>query len=189
MGEAFEIPIGPSLPGPRRYVLPQGTEHRTQRVILTIHDMAIFYPTNNFEMTFTTVLYRPKFKSISGRRSALRADRRPVHRLDPFLPNDIDIKCFVDILMIRSIRSPYGKTSLWTAAQGKNRPHLLPGDHASDPRNGDEGEMLHFLGCRETTHSWAYLPFTALSSLISVRCTTSYGRINFIRNCDPRPTL
>ena len=98
-------------------------------------------------MTFNEVLYRPVFKSIIGRRSALRADRRPVHRLDTFFPNDIAMKCFVDILMIRIVRSPHGKTALRTAPQGKNRPHLLPGDHARAPGIGDEGEMLHFL-CR-----------------------------------------
>lgn len=57
------------------------------------------------------------------------------------------MKYFVDILMFRIVRAPHGKTALWTAAQGKNRPNLLPGDHASDPRNGDEGEMLHFRYC------------------------------------------
>jgi hypothetical protein len=96
-------------------------------------------------MTFITVLYRPLFKSISGRPSALRAERRPVHRLDTFFPNDIAMKCFVDILMIRIVRFQHGKAALRTAPQGKNRPHLLPGDHAGAPRNGDKGEMLYFL--------------------------------------------
>ena len=109
-------------------------------------------------MTFNEVLYRPSFKSISGRRSALRADRRPVHRLDPFILNDIDMKCFVDILMIRIVRSPHGKTTLWTASQGKNRPHVLPGDHAGTPGNGEEGEMFHFLSSREITLRWPYMP-------------------------------
>jgi hypothetical protein len=109
-------------------------------------------------MTFITVLYRSNFKSKSGRPSALRADRRPVHRLESFFPNDYEMKCFVDILMIRIVGFPYGKTALRTAAQGKNRPHLLPGDHAGAPRNGDEREMLHFIGCRETSHRWSYMP-------------------------------
>jgi hypothetical protein len=76
-------------------------------------------------MTFIAVLYRPLFKSMGGRPSALRAERRPVHRLDTIFPNDIDMKCFVDILMIRIVRSPHGKTALWTATQGKNRTHPL----------------------------------------------------------------
>jgi hypothetical protein len=77
-------------------------------------------------MTLITVLYRPNFKSISGRRSTLRADRRPVHRLESFFLNNNEMKCFVDILMIRIVRSPHGKATFWTAPQGKNRPHLLP---------------------------------------------------------------
>ena len=68
------------------------------------------------------------------------------------------MKYFVDILMFRIVRSPYGKTALRTAAQGKNRPHLLPGDHAGAPGNGDEGEMLHFLRCREINHRWSNVP-------------------------------
>jgi hypothetical protein len=68
------------------------------------------------------------------------------------------MKDFVDILMIRIVRSPHGKTALRTTAQGKNRPHFLPGDHAGASGNGDEGEMLHF-GCRrETTHRWYNVP-------------------------------
>jgi hypothetical protein len=108
-------------------------------------------------MTFITVLYRPLFKSISGRPSALRAERRPVHRLDPFFPNDIDMKCFVDILMIHIVRSLNGKTAYWTAPQGKNRPHPHPGDHAGASRNGDEGELLHFLYRGEVTHRWPHV--------------------------------
>ena len=64
------------------------------------------------------------------------------------------MKHFVDILMIRIVRSPNGKTALWTAAQGKSRPDLLPGDHAGAPGNGDKGEMLHFLRRREANHRW-----------------------------------
>ena len=109
-------------------------------------------------MTFITVLYRPYFKSKSGRPSALWAERRPIHRHDPFFPNDIEMKCFVDILMIRIVRSPHGKATFWTAPQGKNRPHLHPGDHASDPRNGDEGEMLQFRRRGEINHRWPYMP-------------------------------
>jgi hypothetical protein len=109
-------------------------------------------------MTLITVLYRPNFKSIGERRSTLRAERRTLHRLESFFLNEIDRKCFMDILMIRIVRSPHGKTPFWTASQGKNRPHLLPGDHASDPRNGDEGEMLHFIHRREATHRWSYVP-------------------------------
>ena len=60
--------------------------------------------------------------------------------------------------MFRIVRSPHGKTTFRTAPQGKNRPHLLPGDHAGAPGNGDEGEMLHFLHRRETTHRWSYVP-------------------------------
>jgi hypothetical protein len=60
--------------------------------------------------------------------------------------------------MFRIVRSPYGKTALRTAAQGKNRPHLLPGDHASDPRNGDEGEGLHFIRRRKIANRWPYVP-------------------------------
>ena len=59
--------------------------------------------------------------------------------------------------MFRIVRFPHGKTTFRTAAQGKNRPHLLPGDHAGAPRNGGEGEMLHFLHRRETNHHWYYL--------------------------------
>jgi hypothetical protein len=77
---------------------------------------------------------------------------------DPYFLKDIAMKYFVDILMFRIVRSPHGKTALWTAAQGKNRPHLLPGDHAGAPGNGDEGETLHFSYRRETTHRWVYLP-------------------------------
>jgi hypothetical protein len=98
-----------------------------------------------------------KFKSIGERRPALRAERRPLHRHDSFFPNDIAMKCFVDILMIRIVRSPHGKATFWTAPQGKNRPHLLTGDHASDPRNCDEGEGLHFLRRRETARRWTHM--------------------------------
>jgi hypothetical protein len=64
----------------------------------------------------------------------------------------------MDILMIRIVRSPHGKTTFWTASQGKNRPHLLPGDHASDPRNGNKREMLHFRHSREADHRWSNVP-------------------------------
>ena len=67
------------------------------------------------------------------------------------------MKCFVDILMFRIVRFPHGKTALWTAAQGKNRPHLLPGDHAGAPGNGGKGEMLRFIRRRETSHRWPYM--------------------------------
>ena len=56
------------------------------------------------------------FKSKSGRPSALRAERRPVHRLDTFLLNDIAMKYFVDILISCIVRSLHGKTSLWTTS-------------------------------------------------------------------------
>jgi len=68
------------------------------------------------------------------------------------------MKCFVDILMIRIVGFPYGKTALRTAPQGKNRPHLLPGDHAGATRIGDEGERVHFLRRREATHRRSYMP-------------------------------
>jgi len=68
------------------------------------------------------------------------------------------MKYFMDILMFRIVRSPHGKTALRTAAQGKNRPHLHPGDHAGAPGNGNEGERIHFLHRRAITHRWPNMP-------------------------------
>ena len=60
--------------------------------------------------------------------------------------------------MIRIVRSLHGKATLRTAPQGKDRPHLHPGDHAGAAGNGDEGEVLHFRRRGETTHRWSNLP-------------------------------
>ena len=59
--------------------------------------------------------------------------------------------------MFRIIRSPNGKAPLRTAPQGKNRPHLLPGDHAGAPGKGDDGERVHFCRRRETAHRGPHL--------------------------------